>query len=115
MAGEIRDFIDGDGVSHKVDYDYLANKPTIPSEVPIASDSTAGKVMVGYGLAIDGNGTLSVKAGYAGSGIVFDNDNHLSINASGGININSSNGLEVDMEYIIGQLVSGGYIEGGGT
>lgn len=115
MAGEIRDFIDGDGVSHKVDYEYLANKPTIPSAVPIASDSVAGKVMVGQGLAIDENGVLSVKAGHDVSGIVFDNGNYLSIDAGGGINIKSNNVLEVDMDYIINQLVAGGYIEGGGT
>lgn len=114
MAGEIRDFIDGDGVSHKVDYEYLANKPTIPSAVPIASDSVAGKVMVGNGLAIDVNGVLSVRAGYAGSGIILDVD-HLAVNAGGGLNINSNNVLEVDMNYIINKLVDGGYIHGGGS
>ena len=31
MAGEIRRFVDKDGVAHQVDYEYLANRPTIPS------------------------------------------------------------------------------------
>lgn len=31
MAGEIRRFVDKDGVAHQVDYEYLANKPTIPT------------------------------------------------------------------------------------